>query len=99
MNEKSDDRELDELKFLPALNDFQRRYANSTDGNDQKAIRLFREYEPKEKSNRMRSELLAIKKGGVSAKVCDAVVGKKRAAKYGTYKRWAELMLLWFMSK
>ncbi len=93
-----DEEELQELKFLPAIQDFQRRYAAST-GNDQKAVRLYREYEPKDRSNRVRNELMAIKKGRVPEKICDNIVGKKRSGKYGSYKHWAELMLLWFVSK
>lgn len=94
---KSDDKAA--LRFIPAIQDFQKRYATSFEGNDQKAARLFREYESKEKLNRIRSELMAVKEGSVAEHICVQVIGKKRAVRFGSYRRWAELMLLWFVSK
>lgn len=97
---KSDDSEGPGEKgvsFLPTLEYFQKTYGISMEGSDQKAVGVFKSYESQEKLRRLQNELSWIKDGKVSASACDRVVGKKRRAKYTSYQRWAQLMLLWLV--
>jgi len=83
---------------LPTLEYFQKMYAKSMDGADQKAVKVFKDYESHEKTRRLQSELMWIKDGKVSDAACNRIIGKKRKSKYTSYQRWAELMLLWLAS-
>ena len=87
------------IKLIPTIDYFQKNYGRSLEGNDQKAVRVFRDYEPKEKLRRFQHELQQIKDKRVSENVLHAVVGKKRMHKYQGYDRWASLMLMWIVSK
>ncbi len=83
------------IGFLPTLEYWQKMYGATMDGADQKAAGVFKNYESQEKLRRLQNELSWVKDGKVSSTACDRVVGRKRKAKYGSYQRWAELMLLW----
>lgn len=106
MNDNADD-ELEEgskkkeqiIKLIPTLDYFQKNYGRSMEGNDQKAVRVFRDYEPAEKVRRLQHELQQIKDEIVADAVMDGVVGKKRKQKYKTYAGWASLMLMWLAAK
>ncbi len=83
------------LAFIPTVESFEKLYGRSLEGNDQKALRVFMDYETIEKRKRLLTELLWIKKGWVSEKVLDQFVGKRRKSRYTSYQHWAELMLKW----
>lgn len=87
------------LKFVPTLDYYERTYGRNCEGNDQKAVNIFRNFETKEKLRRLQMELLWIKEGRVAEQVCERVIGKKRRARHGSYLHWAELMLLWLVTK
>lgn len=87
------------ISLLPTIQEYDRKYGISLEGNDQKAVRAFREFESREKLVRLRNELIWVKSEIVTEKACNWVIGKKRKAKHGSYKHWAELMLLWMLSK
>jgi hypothetical protein len=88
-----------EIKLIPTLDYFQKNYGRSMEGNDMKAVRVFKDYEPAEKVRRLQHELIMIKDQRVSEKVLDAIVGKKRKSKYQGYHLWAERMLMWIVAK
>lgn len=81
------------IKAISTVAFYQKRYACSCENNDEKATRLFREYESREKLVRLRNEISWIKEGWVADSVCDETVGMTRKAKYGDYENWAKLML------
>lgn len=83
------------IKFIPSLEYYFRMYASGMEGNDEKACRVFKEFEPKEKVRRLQNELSWIKNSQVSLEVLERIVGKKRFLKYETYESWAAIMLLW----
>ena len=87
------------VKLIPTVDYFQKNYGRSLEGNDPKAVRVFRDYEPRERLRRLQHELQLIKENKVSPDVLHAVVGKKRMHKYQGYDRWASLMLMWIVSK
>jgi hypothetical protein len=74
---------------------YERAYAKSCEGNDQKAVQTFKMFESAEKLRRLQHDLILIKDDKVKKNLLDAVVGRKREARHGGYKKWAELMLLW----
>jgi len=80
---------------IPTLEYYQKTYAVSMDQNDQKAVQIFKDYEAHEKFRRMQQEVMWVRDEKVKTMVLDRVLGKKRKSKYESYKRWAELMLLW----
>lgn len=83
------------ITAVPTLHDYQKRYALSCSNNDQKAVRLFKEYESMEKVRRLQAELMWVSSGQVYSPVLDSILGKTRKAKYNGYNNWAKLMLLW----
>lgn len=88
-----------DIRFIPTWAYYERTYGKSLEGNDQKAVRVFREYESPEKLRRFEQELLWIKNGLVAEEICDAQIGRKRKAKWGTYENWGAKMLLWLATK
>ena len=84
---------------IPTINDWEKNYGRSCEGNDQKAVKLFREYESKEKFRRFQFELQLIKDGKVRENVLDDVLGRKRMQKFQGYDGWAKLVLLWLAAK
>jgi len=87
------------VSCMPTLEYYQRTYASNMDNNDQKAVSAFREYESHEKLRRLQTELQWLKNEQVIEKTCIRIIGKKRKGKYGSYARWATLMLMWCVSK
>lgn len=87
------------IKLIPTLDHWQKNYGRSCEGNDQKAIRIFREYEPQERMRRLQNELMSIRERKVSEPVLDAVIGKKRMQKHQGYDKWAAMMLMWIAAK
>ena len=83
---------------LNTIREYNRSYATALEGNDMKAVRLFRQYEAQEKLRRLQNELMMVKADKVDEKACDAVIGKKRKVKYKGYSAWASLMLQWIAS-
>jgi len=90
-----DDTSESGVGFLPTLEYFQKTYGKTMEGSDSKAVKVFRDYESQEKLRRLQSELTWVKDGKASRVACERVIGKKRKAKYNSYERWAELMLIW----
>ena len=84
---------------LQTIRDYINTYAASLEGNDQKAVKVFCQFETQEKLRRFQRELIMIKDGGVSDTTCDNIIGKKRKAKHRGYETWASLMLQWISSK
>ena len=84
---------------VPTIDYFEKTYGRSLEGNDQKAIWVFREYETKEKIRRLQQELIWIKEGRVPDKTLKALIGEKRRSRYEGYDKWAARMLLWLVSK
>ena len=83
------------ITAIPTLNYYQKSYASTISNNDQKAVRLFKEYESLEKIRRLQAELGWVSSGQVYFQTLDSVVGKKRKSKYKGYEEWAKLMLIW----
>ena len=98
-NESDENQNKAEITGLPTFEFYDRTYARSMDGNDQKALSVFKNYEAKEKIRRLHSEIMWIKNEIVPETILDRIVGKKRAAKHQSYKHWAELMLIWLSAK
>ncbi len=80
---------------LPTLVYYEKMYAKNFEGNDQKALFVFRRYESHEKLRRLQNELVCVKNAQAGMSMCDRIIGKKRKGKYQSYERWASLMLLW----
>ena len=100
MTENSDEgNKSADVMLVPTLEFYERSYAKSCDGNDQKALLTFKNYESKEKLRRLQAELQWVKESRVSEVVCDRVIGKKRKSRHQSYEHWAKLMLLWIVSK
>lgn len=84
---------------VPTVDYFEKTYGRSMEGNDQKAVRVFREYETKEKIRRLQQELMWIKEKRVPDKTLKALIGDKRRSRYQGYDQWAARMLLWLAAK
>lgn len=93
--EKTGKEEEGKLAQLSTLKYYQRTYAASLSDNDQKAVKVFREYEAQEKMRRLQQELQWVKTGQATEVICDEIIGKRRKAKFNGYDKWAGLMLLW----
>ncbi len=91
--------ELPLLQVLPALQFYQKTYAASCGNNDAKAVKLFKEYEARDKLNRLRQELYAVSKGRAAEAVCSRVIGLTRKSKYSGYDKWAVSVLAILNSK
>jgi hypothetical protein len=84
---------------IPTIDYYEKMYGRSLEGNDQKAIGIFKTYESQEKHRRLQHELQLIKEGSVSERVLDAIVKPKRKSKHQGYESWATKMLIWFAEK
>lgn len=62
---------------------------------DQRAVQDFVICEATDAINSLRSELVAITKGGVPDESLDALVGKPRRLRHESYQEWARMMLVW----
>ncbi|HQH26965.1 MAG TPA: hypothetical protein PLP17_06175 [Oligoflexia bacterium] len=90
-----EDRQAQAASALPTIRDYMRTYGASLEGNDLKAVKVFRDYESHERLRRLQGELILVKNDKVPEETCDAIIGKKRRSKYQTYAAWASLMLQW----
>lgn len=90
---ESPEKDKPQVVALPALNAYLRTYAKSCGNNDQKAVKIFKEYESAEKVRRLKGELMAIQAGKVSDEVCIRILGKNRQAKLGTFPKWATMVI------
>lgn len=84
---------------LTTLTHFEKRYGKCVGKNDQRAVHMFREYEPLEKVRRLQTELLWVKSGQVSDKTCEVLLGRERAARHHSFSGWASAMLVWLAEK
>lgn len=91
--ETTEKKDVFPLKAIPALDHFQRLYGKSCAGDDKKAVRLFKEFESSEKVKRMKGELIAISQNKASDELCGKYLGKMRKAKFGSWAKWAMMML------
>ena len=98
-NKKSGQNESVPTALTPTIDFYEKKYSKGMDQNDQKAVSVFKNYESKEMFRRLQNELLLVKQGKVAESTLDLVVGKKTQTRYGSYQKWAEIMLLWAMSK
>lgn len=84
---------------IPTISYYLKSYAQSFEGNEDKALRVFKDYESKEKQRRLQAELHLIKNGKVAQTTLDAIVGKKRFHRHEGYDKWAHFMLMRLLSK
>jgi hypothetical protein len=96
---ENDSAELKPVVSIPTIDYFEKTYGRSMEGNDQKAVKVFAEYETKEKIRRLQNELIWIKEGRVPDTTLKAIIGGKRKARYQGYNQWASRMLLWLAAK
>jgi hypothetical protein len=90
--------DLGSLKAVPTLDYYEKTYGRSLQ-NDQKAVRVFRDYESSERIKRLQNELVYIKDNRVPSKTLHNILGRKREEKFGGYSKWAALMLMWASQK
>jgi hypothetical protein len=83
------------IRHVPMIKFYQTRYGKSLQGNDQKAARVFKEFESEEKVRRLRNELMWVKESRVNERVLSEVLGRKKVSQRGSFEKWAELMLIW----
>lgn len=84
-------------RFFPNVRQFMTIYAAGS-GDDQRAAHTFIDCEANEAVNSLRTELLAISSGNYSLESLDAILGKGRSSRYGSYDLWAKAVLLWLAS-
>lgn len=82
-------------KFLPTINHYMKDYASPLSDNDQKAVRMYKEYESPESVRRLQNELLTVKNSMATETACKVSIGAKRAGQYRSYEQWATMMLMW----
>lgn len=99
-NGKEDEEESPPIVVLiPTIEYFQKTYGGSCEGDDRKAVQLFADYEAQEKLRRLQQQLIMVRDGRVSEKICHRVIGKKRVVRHESYQGWARLMLQWIASR
>lgn len=96
---KEQKEEFVELKALPTLQFYQKTYASSCGNNDVKAAKLFREYESRDKIQRLKLELYAVSKNRAAEAVCNRIIGPVRRNKHKGYDNWAFMVLNTLNSK
>ena len=62
---------------------------------DQRAAQDFVECENRETVRSFQAALNTIIAGGCNVESLDALVGRDRVARHGSYEEWARLMLIW----
>lgn len=85
--------------LITTIDYFHKMYGRNCEGDDKKAVQLFANYESQEKLRRLQQELINVKNGKVTEKICDQVIGKKRARRHESYSHWAQVMLHWIVSR
>ena len=79
----------------PTLSMFVKKYLKPMEGNEKKALSVFKLYETKEASRRLEVELASIKRDEASQKYLNNLVGEKKGKQYQGFDKWAGLMLQW----
>jgi len=93
--EKPKSVEEKKINQLPMVKAWETTYGKSCDGNDEKAARLFKEFESAEKLTRLRNELFQLRDGKVADQTALAVVGMRRIGRHTSAANWANLMIIW----
>ncbi|MBL7661846.1 hypothetical protein JNK13_03735 [bacterium] len=86
-----------QVLVLPQMLHFLKTYAASSEVDLQRALSTYKMYESKEAVKRLQNELISIKASKVAPAVLDRVISKRRITRYGSYERFAELMILWLL--
>ena len=79
----------------PTLAMFVKKYLRPMEGNEKKALYVFKLYETKEASRRLEGELFSIKRYEASQVYLRNLVGERKGKQYQGYDKWAGLMLQW----
>lgn len=87
------------MKGIPNLDFYRKTYARSCGDNDDKAVRICKEFESQDRNRKIKMELIAVSQGNVSPILLDRVLGANRPAKYTSWEKWAFMMLATFNSK
>ena len=83
------------ITAIPMITYYQKTYALSLSNNDQKAIKVFKQYESTEKVRQLQAELRWVANGQVYVPALDGILTKKRKGRYKGYSKWAKLMTIW----
>lgn len=87
------------VKGIPNLDFYRKTYARSCGENDDKAVRICKEYESADRNRKIKAELVAISQDKVSPILLEKIMGKVRPAKHASWVKWALFMLATFNSK
>jgi len=87
------------VKGIPNLDFYRKTYARSCSENDDKAVRICKEFESQDRNRKIKSELISISQGNVSPLLLDRILGKNRPIKFVSWEKWALMMLATFNSK
>jgi len=87
------------VKGIPNLDFYRKTYARSCGENDEKAVKIFKEFENTDRVRRVRTELVAVSLGKVSPELCEKILGKNRIVKHESWTRWATMMIAAINSK
>jgi hypothetical protein len=87
------------VKGIPNLDFYRRTYARSCGENDDKAVRVCKEYESQDRNRKIKVELAQISQGNVSPILLEKILGKNRPVKSGSWEKWALMMLATYNSK
>jgi hypothetical protein len=87
------------LKGIPNLDFYRRTYARSCGENDQKAVRICKEFESPDRVRKIKTELASISQGNCSPELLERIMGKSRAIRSGSWEKWAFMMIAGFNSK
>lgn len=77
----------------PTLNIFVKKYLRPMEGNDRKALSVFKLYETKDAARRLEAELSSVKKQEASRTFLNNLIGDKKAKQYQGFDKWAGIML------
>lgn len=87
------------VKGIPNLDFYRKTYAKSCGENDDKAARVFREFENQDRVRKVKGELIAISQSKVSPILCEKILGRSRPVKLGSWEKWALMMIAVIGSK
>lgn len=94
-NKKSSNASLSQIKTpaIPTIDYMIKTYAGDSHSNEKKVVRVFLDFETREKLRQLRNELVLVKDGKVSTQLLDQIVGRIRKNRYQSYQEWAGLVL------
>lgn len=81
------------IKGIPTIDFYCKTYARSCGDNDQKAIRIFKEYENQDRVRKLRAELSGVTQSKVSPILLERILGKIRPVKSQSWEKWAQMMI------